>query len=69
MSTSEEEEIKILMAREIVQDICNDVGDARCYSILHRILVRMEGVEELKKLPEDVRRKIVEKVKEVLGVE
>jgi len=68
---SEEDEIKVLMAREIVEEICGDLdgGDRiRCRTIMHRILVRGEGFEALSELPEDCRKTIKEKLRE-LGVE
>jgi len=59
-----EEEIKILMAKEIVEDICSKIKDienrSKCWGILHRILVDGRGFERLLELSEDA-RKIIKK--------
>ncbi|MEM1868578.1 MAG: hypothetical protein QXU90_00490 [Acidilobaceae archaeon] len=64
-----EEEIKILMAREIVEDICGSVDDlderSKCRSILHKILVNGTGLEELTNLSEDTRIAIRERLREL----
>lgn len=68
---SEEEQIVVLMAREVVEEVCSAVGEAnrpRCREVLHRILVEGAGLERLAELPEDCRRAIKEKLRE-LGVE
>jgi hypothetical protein len=68
---SEEEEIKTLMAKEIVEDVCEAVGEAnraKCRAVLHKILVEGRGFEVLTELPEDCRKTVKEKLKE-LGVE
>ncbi len=62
-----EEEIKTLMAKEIVEDVCEAVGEAnraKCRAILHKILTTGEGLTELAELPEDCRKTIKEKLKE-----
>jgi len=62
-----EDEIKVLMAKEIVEDICGAVGEAnraKCRAILHRILVEGRGFEALSELPEDCRKTVKEKLKE-----
>ena len=46
----DETEIIVLMAREIVEDLCDSVsveGRPKCLQILYRILMRREGVERL----------------------
>jgi hypothetical protein len=69
-----EEEIKILMAREIVEDVCSAVGEAsrpKCRMVLHKILVHgatPDNLKELMDLPDDCRAAIREKLRE-LGVE
>ena len=69
-----EEEITVLMAKEITEEICKAVGNTdrpKCRAILHRILsegLKEEYLEKLLELPEEVRRIIREKLKE-LGVE
>lgn len=68
---SEDEEIKVLMSKEVVEEVCEAVGDSerpKCRAILHRILVAGEGFEALGELSEDARKIIKEKLKE-LGVE
>jgi hypothetical protein len=62
-----EEEIKILMSKEIVEDICEVVGEAnraKCRRVLHKILTEGFSVEKLSELPEDCRSTIKEKLKE-----
>jgi hypothetical protein len=65
-----EDEIKALMAREIVEDVC-DVLDGeekvKCRRILHRILVAGESFESLYELSEDSRRKLRIRFEELLG--
>jgi len=66
-----EDEIKVLMAKEIVEDICEAVGEAnraKCRAVLHKILVEGRGFEALSELPEGCRKTVKEKLKE-LGVE
>lgn len=62
-------EIEVLMAREIVEDACGSVKDARerakCRAVLHRILVRGEGIEALLELSEETRRAIAKRLKEM----
>jgi len=68
---SEDEEIKVLMVREIVEDICGSVDDrerGKCRAILHRILVAGEGLEALSELSMDSRRIIKDRLRD-LGVE
>jgi hypothetical protein len=65
-----EEEIKILMAREIVEDMCKvlDGEDGvKCRRILHRILVAGEGFESLLELSEDSRRKLRIRFEKLFG--
>jgi hypothetical protein len=71
----EEEEISILMAREIVEDTCivieDDVERAKCRRILHRILVSGERLDHqlaLAELSEDSRRKLRLRLEELLGM-
>ena len=71
----EEEEINILMAREIVEDTCivieDDLERARCRRILHRILVsgaKLDHQLELAKLSEDSRKKLRLRLEELLGM-
>lgn len=65
---SEEDEILILMAKEVVDDVCGaikEVSDrSKCKSILHKILVRGTGFEAIYELSEDARKIIKEKLKE-----
>jgi len=64
-----EDEIKVLMAKEIVEDACEATKDkAKCRAILHRILTTGEGLGELTGLDEDDRKKLKERFRE-LGVE
>jgi hypothetical protein len=71
---SEEEEIKILMAREIVEEICSEVDvekAPRCRAILHKILVNgatEENLKPLKELPWEAKIVIMRKLME-MGVE
>jgi DNA-binding GntR family transcriptional regulator len=70
---SEEDEIRILMAREIAEDVCEGVlgsERARCYSAFHRLLARGDesAVGELKLLSPVSRRAIREALRR-LGVE
>jgi len=68
---NDEEEIKVLMSKEIVEDVCEAVGEAnraKCRAVLHRILVEGRGFEALSELPEDCRKTVKEKLRE-LGVE
>lgn len=70
MSEGEVElEIAILMAKEIVEDVCGSVEDgkerAKCRAILHRILLHGRGFEELNELSEETRRVIREKLGEM----
>ncbi|MEM1820364.1 MAG: hypothetical protein QXU64_02100 [Thermofilaceae archaeon] len=57
--TGEEMEIRILMAKEIADDLCDpveDVGErARCRAVLFRILARGSEFRELQALPEETR--------------
>jgi hypothetical protein len=68
---SEEDEIKILMAREIVEDICEEVDvewKPKCMTILYRILVHgatPENIKPLIELPEECKKTIREKLKEM----
>lgn len=67
---NDEEEIKVLMSKEIVEDVCEAVSEAnraKCRMVLHRILVEGKGFEALAELPEDCRKTVKEKLKE-LGV-
>jgi hypothetical protein len=71
----EEEEIAILMAREIVEDTCivieDDVERAKCRRILHRILVsgdRLDHQLALSELSESSRRKLRLRLEELLGL-
>lgn len=62
----DEDEVRILMAREIVEDICEDIPiehRGKCFSILHKILTRGTGFEELLKLPKEVKDIIKEGLK------
>jgi hypothetical protein len=66
-----EEEIKTLMAKEIVEDVCEAVGEAnraKCRAVLHKVLVEGKGFEALSELPEDCKKTVKEKLKE-FGVE
>jgi hypothetical protein len=68
-----EEEIRILMAREIAEDVCGGVLDGergRCYAAFHRLLARgdLGAVEELKLLSPISRRAVREALRR-LGVE
>jgi hypothetical protein len=65
-----EDEIKILMAREIVEDVCevlNGEERVKCRRILHRILVAGESFESLYELSEDSRRKLRIRFEELFG--
>jgi hypothetical protein len=73
----EEEEIAILMAREIVEDTCividDDVERAKCRRILHRILLgaRLDhqlALKELSELSESSRRKLRLRIEELFGL-
>jgi len=71
----EEEEISILMAREIVEDTCivieDDLERAKCRRILHRILVSGERLDHqlaLAELSEDSRRKLRLRFEELFGM-
>jgi hypothetical protein len=70
----EEEEIAILMAREIVEDTCivieDDVERAKCRRILHRILsgARLDHQLALAELSESSRRKLRLRLEELLGM-
>lgn len=57
--------IRILMSREIVDEICVDAGDSKCYTILFNIVAHGEGYEKLTELPEEVRKKIREKLEKL----
>ncbi len=68
---NDEEEIKVLMSKEIVEDVCEAVGEAnraKCRAVLHKILVEGIGFEALAELPEECRKTVKEKLRE-LGVE
>jgi hypothetical protein len=71
----EEEEITILMAREIVEDTCivieDDVERAKCRRILHKILVSGERLDHqlaLEELSESSRKKLRLRLDELLGM-
>jgi len=69
-SYPEIDEIMVLMAREIVEDLCEGVsveGRPKCLQILHRILTRGEGVERLSELSNEDRMVIKENLKH-LGI-
>ncbi len=66
-----EREIRILMAREIVEEVCGAVGDSerpKCRVILHRILVAGEGFDRLYELSEEARKIIKEKLEREFGI-
>ena len=69
---SEEDEIKILMAREIVEDVCEEVDmkwKPKCRTILYKILVHgatSENIKPLIELPEECKETIREKLKELV---
>jgi hypothetical protein len=69
---NEEDEIKILMAREIVEDICEEVDvewKPKCRTILYRILVHgatPENIKPLIELPEKCKGTIKKKLKEIV---
>ncbi len=68
---NDEEGIKVLMSKEIVEDVCEAVGEAnkaKCRAVLHKILVEGKGFEALAELPEDCRKTVKERLRE-LGVE
>jgi len=66
-----EEEIKILMAKEIVEEICESIPNhekPKCRMILHRILVegaKEETLKPLLELSEEARKTIKEKLKDM----
>jgi hypothetical protein len=61
----EEEEIKILIAKEIVEDICRVAKDKdKCRAILHRILTTGENAKELLNLSEEDRIAIKERMRD-----
>lgn len=60
-----EEEIEILMTKEIVGDVCSDVKDKKCYEILHKIILRGEGLERLREFSEEDKAIIKERLKEI----
>jgi hypothetical protein len=71
----EEEEIALLMAREMVEDTCivieDDVERAKCMRILHKILVsgaRLDHQLALVELSESSRRKLRLRLEELLGM-
>jgi hypothetical protein len=63
---AEEDQIAVLMAREIVEDVCEGARDrARCRSILHRVMLTGQGLSELSELSEEDRRVIRERLREL----
>jgi len=65
----EECEIMTLMAKEIVDDICDGVKDrGKCSQIMYRIVTRGEGVERLKELSEDDKKVIEENLRVGFGM-
>jgi len=66
----DETEIVVLMAREIVEDLCDGVsveGRPKCLQVLYRTLTRGEGVERLSELSDEERMVMKENLKH-LGI-
>lgn len=68
-----EETIRVLMAREIADDVCDAVVDpadrGRCRVILFRILTEGRGADELRSLSEESRLAIEDKLSKDFGLE
>lgn len=65
-----EEEIAGLMAGEMAKEACEAVGGdckARCEAVLRKILVEGRGFELLNELPEESKRAVKEKLRELVG--
>jgi hypothetical protein len=64
-----EEEIASLMAGEIAREACETVAadsKARCEAVLRKILVEGKGFELLNELPEENKRAVKEKLRELV---
>jgi hypothetical protein len=64
-----EEEIASLMAGEIAREACETVAadsKARCEAVLRRILFEGKGFELLNELPEESKRAVKEKLRELV---
>ena len=64
-----EEEIASLMAGEIAREACETVAadsKARCEAVLRKILFEGKGFELLNELPEESKRAVKEKLRELV---
>ena len=61
------ETLRVLMAKEIADELCDGIAWSGCRKLIMRILVLGE-MDKIKEVPEEIRGELKKRVEEVLGV-
>ena len=61
------ETIRVLMAKEMADELCDGIAWSDCRKLIMRILVLGE-MERIKEVPEEIRDELRKRVEEILGL-